>query len=141
MLNIITIEALINAPVAEVWASFTQPHHIVNWNFATNDWHCPKAENNLHVGEKFTSRMEAKDGSFGFDFEGVYTEVIAHQKIGYKMPDDRMVEISFIEEGNQTKIIEIFEAENDNPLEMQQQGWQQILNNFKSYVEGGGCWV
>ncbi len=141
MKNIITIEASVNAPVAEVWAYFTQPQHIVQWNYATKDWHCTKATNNLKVDEKFLSRMEAKDGSFGFDFEGVYLEVIAHQKIVYRMPDDRKVEIDFIKEANQTKIIEKFEAENDNPIEMQQHGWQLILNNFKTYVEGGGCWV
>ena len=141
MKNIITIEASINVPIAEVWDYFTQPQHIVQWNYATKDWHCTKATNNLKVGENFSSRMEAKDGSFGFDFEGIYQEVIAHQKIIYKMPDERKVEIDFIKEGNQTKIIERFEAENDNPIEMQQQGWQLILNNFKTYVEGGGCWV
>ncbi len=141
MENIIIIEALINAPIAEVWAYFTQPQHIVNWNHATKDWHCTKSENNLQVGEKFSSRMEAKDGSFGFDFEGIYTEVIAHQKIGYKLTDGRKVEIDFINDANKTKIVEKFEAESNNPLEMQQQGWQMILNNFKSYVEGGGCWV
>ena len=141
MQDLITIETLINAPVAEVWASFTQPQHIVNWNHASEDWHCTKAENNLQVGEKFSSRMEAKDGSFGFDFDGVYTDVITHQKIAYTLADDRNVEIDFIKEGNQTKVIEKFEPENDNPVTMQQQGWQMILNNFKTYVEGGGCWV
>lgn len=141
MQNLITVEVDINAPVAEVWTYFTQPQHIVKWNHATKDWHCTKAENNLAVGKNFISRMEAKDGSFGFDFEGTYTEVTAHQKICYRMPDDRNVTIEFIKNGNQTKVIESFEAENDNPIEMQQQGWQLILNNFKTYVEGGGCWV
>ena len=141
MNKFITIEATINAPLAEVWAYFTEPQHIVNWNHATKDWHCSNAVNHLQVGENFSYRMEAKDGSFGFDFKGVYTEIIDQQKIVYKLDDERKAEIQFIKENNQTKVIEQFEAEASNPLEMQEQGWQLILNNFKTYVEGGGCWV
>ncbi|MBL0065026.1 MAG: SRPBCC family protein [Bacteroidetes bacterium] len=131
----ITIEALIEAPVEKVWKYWTEPAHIVKWNNASDDWHTPHAENDLRVGGKFLSRMEAKDGSFGFDFGGVYTEVKQHEKIDYVLGDNRTVKITFISNGNQTKVLETFDAENENSLEMQRTGWQMILNNFKKHVE------
>lgn len=131
----IIVETKINSPVEKVWSYYTQPEHIVNWNFASDDWCCPKAENNLRVGEKFSWRMEAKDKSNGFDFEGIYTEIIPLKKIAYRLLDDRDAEIIFNSVDNQTEVIITFEAENVFPIEMQKAGWQAILNNFKKYVE------
>ncbi len=131
----ITVEAKINAPVEKVWELWTSPKHITQWNNASDDWHTPKAENDLRVGGKFLSRMEAKDGSFGFDFGGEYHQVEPHKLIAYKMGDDREVKIEFISNGNETTVIETFEAEATNSIEIQKGGWQAILNNFKKYVE------
>jgi uncharacterized protein YndB with AHSA1/START domain len=131
----ITIEALISADVKKVWDYWTIPKHITKWNFASDDWHCPNAENDLRVGGKFKSRMEAKDGSFGFDFEGVYDEVVDHKKIAYTMTDSRQVATNFENLADKTKVTTIFDAENENSVEMQRDGWQSILNNFKKYVE------
>lgn len=131
----ITIEALISSDIKKVWDYWTAPKHITKWNFASDDWHCPSAENDLKVGGKFKSRMEAKDGSFGFDFEGVYDEVINMKKISYTMPDSRQVITNFVNLGDKIKIMTTFDAENENPVDMQRTGWQAILNNFKKYVE------
>jgi len=131
----ITVEASVNAPIEKVWECYTQPEHITKWNFASDNWHCPSAENDLRVGGKLNARMEAKDGSNGFDFEAIYTEIIPHKKIAYKMLDDRNAEINFNEIGNQTEVIITFEAENVYPIDLQKAGWQAILNNFKEYVE------
>ena len=131
----ITIETMVNAPIEEVWCCWTEPEHIKKWNNASEDWHTPKAENNLQVGGKFLSRMEAKDGSMGFDFIGVYTDVQINKHIAYTLEDDRKVEIFFTEDGNQTKVVETFETENMNSTELQKAGWQAILDRFKSYVE------
>ena len=131
----ITVEATVQAPVEKVWNVWTAPEHIMQWCAASTDWHAPKAENDLHAGGKFMTRMEAKDGSFGFDFGGSYDEVSTHQRIAYTMDDGRKVEIDFIKEGGATKVIETFEAESQNPVEMQKEGWQAILNNFKTYAE------
>lgn len=131
----ITIEATINAPITKVWEKWTLPEHIVNWNFASDDWCCPKAENDLRVGGKFVSRMEAKDKSFGFDFGGTYDAVKKNELIGYKMDDGRKASVKFIAKGITTSVIETFEPENENPVEMQRGGWQAILNNFKQYAE------
>jgi uncharacterized protein YndB with AHSA1/START domain len=131
----ITVTAKINAPIVKVWNCFTQAEHIVNWNFASNDWHCPNAENNLTVNGVFKYHMAAKDGSFGFDFWGTYTQIETHKTIAYTMGDGRKAVLHFSENDNQTEIIELFEPENQNPEEMQQFGWQAILNNFKNYVE------
>lgn len=131
----ITIESSIHAPIEKVWKYWTSPEHITKWNNASDDWHTPHAENDLRVGGKFLSRMEAKDGSFGFDFEGVYDEVIIHEKIAYSMSDGRTVDTTFIKQGDQTKVVSTFDAENQNSLEMQRGGWQAILDNFKKYVE------
>ena len=131
----ITVQTLINAPIEKVWKCFTSPEHITQWNFAADTWHSPKAENDLRVGGKFNYRMEAKDGSFGFDFWGTYSAIVLNQRINYTMGDDRKAEITFVAKGNQTEVIETFEAETENPVELQQGGWQAILNNFKKHVE------
>ncbi|MEC5142435.1 SRPBCC family protein [Chitinophaga sp. 212800010-3] len=131
----ITVSATVNAPVAKVWEAWSEPEHIKKWNSASPDWHTPRAENDLRTGGKFSSRMEAKDGSFGFDFGGVYDEVRVHEYIAYTMEDGRTVVIDFAGNGNTTKIAETFDAEGTNPAEMQRAGWQAILDNFKKYAE------
>lgn len=131
----VTIQTTISAKLNKVWDYYNSPQHITQWNAASPDWHCPKATNDLRVGGKFTSRMEARDGSFGFDFEGVYQDVQDQKKIAYTMADGRKVSTNFESMGDQTKITTIFDAETENPVEMQKQGWQSILNNFKSYTE------
>lgn len=131
----IKIEATIAAMTPKVWAAWTQPEHITQWNFATEEWHCPQATNDLKVGGKYLARMEAKDGSFGFDFEAVYNEVIDKKKIVYTLGDGRKVTTEFENQGDKTKVTTVFDAENQNPEEMQKSGWQAILNNFKKYVE------
>ncbi|XCF05872.1 SRPBCC family protein [Tamlana crocina] len=131
----ITIEATIDRPIESVWAYYNQPEHIVNWNFASEDWHCPKAEIDLKVNGKMKSRMEAKDGSFGFDFEATYNIISEFKKIVYTIEDGRTVNIDFKDENGKTKVSVVFEAENMNPVDMQRDGWQAILNNFKAYAE------
>lgn len=131
----ISVSSTINAPVSKVWEYWTKPEHITQWSSASDDWHTPRAENDLRTGGSFLSRMEAKDGSFGFDFGGVYDEVDTHKKIAYTMGDGRKVKIAFSPNGDQTEILQTFDPENENPVEMQQQGWQAILNNFKKYAE------
>lgn len=131
----ITIEATINASPSKVWEYYTQPDHIINWNFADASWCCPNASNDLRVGGKYSARMEAKDGSFGFDFEATYTDVIDQEQLSYTMPDNRTVTVTFDAENGKTKVTTLFDAEGENPIEMQRVGWQAILNNFKSYVE------
>ena len=131
----ITIENIVNAPLEKVWKFWTEPAHIIKWNNASADWHTPYAENDLRVGGKFVSRMEAKDGSFGFDFGGVYDEVIINKSIAYTLGDGRKVKIFFTSHGNETKVVETFEAENTNSVELQRSGWQAILDNFKKYTE------
>jgi len=133
--NTITIKVTISAPATIVWKNWTTPEDIVKWNSASDDWHTPRAENNVCVGGSFNYRMEAKDGSMGFDFEGIYDNVILHRKIEYTLGDGRKVKIKFSESENQTEITETFETEKNNPAEMQQTGWQAILYNFKKYVE------
>lgn len=132
---IITIEASINKPLEKVWEVLTEPKHIINWNFASDDWCCPNAENNLVVGEKYIYRMEAKDGSFGFDFGGTYTAIEVQNKVYSVLGDGRSLEIDLKFENGQTIIIERFEAEGQNSPELQKQGWQSILNNLKKYAE------
>ena len=131
----LTVEAIVNAPIEKVWDSWTNPEHIIKWNTPSPDWHTPRAENDLRTDGKFLSRMEAKDGSFGFDFGGVYTNVKTNEQISYVIDDGRKVDISFTQSGNTVKIVESFEAEDINPIEMQQGGWQAILNSFKNYTE------
>ncbi|OYU64535.1 MAG: polyketide cyclase [Cytophagaceae bacterium BCCC1] len=131
----ITVEVDINASVELVWACFNTPEHVVKWNAASDDWHTPKASNDLRVGGQFNNRMEAKDGSFGFDFIGIYSEVIENQKISYAMEDGRTVDIFFEANGDGTHLKEIFVAETENSVELQKEGWQAILDNFKKHVE------
>ncbi len=131
----ITVSTTINASVEKVWNAWTNPNDIMQWCAASDDWHVPSATNDLKIGGKFVTRMEAKDKSFGFDFEGEYTEVVPHEWIKYKMSDGREVEIHFKNNGTQTEIIETFDAESQNPVDMQRDGWQSILNNFKKYTE------
>jgi uncharacterized protein YndB with AHSA1/START domain len=135
MKTAITIEALIAAPIEKIWKYWTEPEHIKNWSFASDDWCTPAATNDLRVGGKFSSRMEAKDGSMGFDFGGTYTAVNLNESIAYTLGDGRKVEVKFIKAGDKYNVIETFEAEDENPIEMQRGGWQAILNNFKNYVE------
>ncbi|MFC5700213.1 SRPBCC family protein [Cohnella faecalis] len=131
----ITVETTVQKPVGEVWRYWTQPEHITKWSFASEDWHAPNAENDVRAGGKFITRMEAKDGSFGFDFGGVYDEVRINEFISYTLDDGRKVAITFISQENDTKIIEAFEAETANPIEMQKAGWQAFMDNFKKYSE------
>lgn len=131
----ITVETIVNQPIEKTWMYWTIPEHIIKWNNASDDWHTPVAKNDLKVGGLFNYKMAAKDGSFEFDFEGIYTNVINHQKIDYDIIDGRKVFIEFIALDNKTKIIETFDAENENSIELQQNGWQAILNNFNKYAE------
>jgi len=131
----ITVTALVNAPVESAWNTWTNPADIVQWNTASDDWHTTKAENDLRTGGTFSYRMEAKDGSMGFDFAGVYETVIPHKHITYSLGDDRKVTIDFISENNQTKVVETFDAEQTHSVELQRHGWQSILDNFKKVAE------
>ncbi|WP_379152647.1 SRPBCC family protein [Paenibacillus sp. sgz5001063] len=131
----VTVDTVVNAPIEKVWTYWTEPKHITQWNNASEDWHTPYAENDLKAGGKFLSRMEAKDGSFGFDFTGVYDQVNLNESISYTIADGRKVVINFSHQDHNTKIITVFDAEDSNPAEMQRAGWQAILDNFKKYVE------
>jgi uncharacterized protein YndB with AHSA1/START domain len=131
----ITVQNSIKAPAQKVWEYWSKPEHITKWSNASDDWHTPRAENDLREGGKFLSRMEARDGSMGFDFGGVYDEVKEHNRIAYTMGDGRKVEVDFETSGDETKVVETFDAENTHPVEMQRGGWQAILDNFKKYVE------
>ncbi|MEW6722849.1 MAG: SRPBCC family protein [Candidatus Micrarchaeota archaeon] len=134
--NEITVQAIIKAPVEKVWRFWTGPEHIVKWNSASEDWHTPRAANDLRKGGTFSCRMEAKDGSAGFDFGGVYDEVKTNESIAYTMDDGRKVRVSFTSIGDgETKVVEAFDAESTNPPELQRAGWQAILDNFKKYAE------
>jgi uncharacterized protein YndB with AHSA1/START domain len=132
--NCISISATIAASVQKVWDAYTLPEHITQWNQASADWHCPKASNDLRVGGRLTSRMEARDGSAQFDFGGTYTVVELYKRLAFTMDDERTVDVAFKEEVGQTVVTVVFEAEKENSHELQKQGWQSILNNFKSYV-------
>lgn len=130
----IIIESKIEADIQKVWDYYTNPSHIINWNFADPSWHCPSAENDLKVGGKYVARMEAKDGSFGFDFEAIYSEVLPFDSFTYKF-GGREAKVDFQQDGNSTSVKITFDPETENPIELQQAGWQAILNNFKSYAE------
>ena len=132
---IITVDVTVNAPAEKVWEYFTKPEHIIKWNNASEDWHTPKAENDLREGGSFIYRMEAKNGSFGFDFGGTYNAIDKNKCIEYTLGDGRKVKIEFDCTGNTTQVTQNFEAENTHPVEMQKQGWQNILNNFRRYTE------
>ncbi|HLP15626.1 MAG TPA: SRPBCC family protein, partial [Bacteroidota bacterium] len=130
----ITVETVVNAPVEAVWKCWTTPEDIVHWNAASEDWHTTNAKNDLRAGGEFSSRMEAKDGSMGFDFGGTYETVNQYELIVYRLGDGRKVEVIFEPRGSQTHIVETFDAEHENSIERQRDGWQAILDNFKSYV-------
>ena len=131
----ITVETWINAPVSKVWSIFNEPEHITQWATASEEWHTPSAQNDLREGGEFKNVMAAKDGSFSFEFAGVYAKVDDQRYIEYNMADGRNVQITFAEDGDNTRVTEIFDAENTNPIEMQKQGWQAILDNLKKHVE------
>jgi len=131
----ITVSAAINAPVEKVWDRYTAPDHITKWNFADPSWQCPWAKNDLKVGGKYAARMEAKDGSFGFEFEAIYDVVKLHEELTYTMGDGRKATTTFESNGNATQVETTFDAETENSVEMQQGGWQAILDNFKKYAE------
>ncbi len=135
-MNTITVQAIINSPIETVWKNWNTPEDIQAWCHASETWECPHAENDLVVGGKFLSRMAAKDGSVSFDFCGIYTEVLPLELIAYKIEDGRTVQITFEKiSDNETKVTETFDPETENPAEMQQAGWQAILDNFKTYTE------
>lgn len=131
----ITIEVTVKAPAKTVWKLWKNPEDIIKWNNASDDWHTTRSENDLRKGGKFVSRMEAKDGSIGFDFTGIYDEVIPNKRIAYTLEDGRKVDIIFEDNGKETHITQSFEAESENSIEMQRDGWQAIMNNFKKYAE------
>ncbi|MBK7634852.1 MAG: SRPBCC domain-containing protein [Saprospiraceae bacterium] len=130
----ITVSAVINADKNRVWAYYTNPKHIVNWNFADPSWHCPKAENDMRVGGIYYARMEARDGSFGFDFLATYTELDPGNHFTYEF-GGRIATISMAESDDKTTVTIVFDPETENALDLQQTGWQMILNNFKNYAE------
>jgi uncharacterized protein YndB with AHSA1/START domain len=131
----VTIEALVAAPRETVWRRWTAPEHITRWNFASDDWCCPSAANDLKIGGTYRARMEAKDGSFGFDFEAVYDLVEPERALAYTMGDGRRAETRFDVVDGGTRVTTVFDAESENPIDMQRDGWQAILNNFKAYAE------
>ena len=131
----ITVTTLIRKPLQHVWQCFIMPEHIVHWNHASEDWHCPKAENTVEVGGKFLYTMAAKDGSFSFDFWGIYDEIAEHAVLAYTLGDDRKVRVTFQEEDDHIIVTEQFDPEQVNSEELQQAGWQSILNSFKTYCE------
>jgi uncharacterized protein YndB with AHSA1/START domain len=133
--TVITVEAIVKAPVEKVWKYWNEPKHIMQWAQASPEWHAPRATNDLKVNGKFSTTMAAKDGSMSFDFEGVYTNVVENKVIEYTMGDGRKTKIDFSTVGNDTKVVESFEAESENPVEMQKGGWQAILDSFKNYTE------
>jgi uncharacterized protein YndB with AHSA1/START domain len=131
----ITVKSIIKAPISRVWECWTLPKHIIKWNFASNDWHCPKAENNLIIGGEFHYLMEAKDGSFNFDFWGTYVTINEGKYLEILLGDGRRMSVSFELLENETIITERFDPETQNSVELQKTGWQMILDNFKLYVE------
>jgi uncharacterized protein YndB with AHSA1/START domain len=133
----ITVETTIDAPIADVWRAWTTPEDIVQWNTANEAWHTPRATVDLRAGGTFSARMEAKDGSMGFDFAGTYTRVVKHELIEYRLDDDRVVRVQFLGGPGGVTVRETFDAESENSAEMQRLGWQAILDNFARHVEAG----
>jgi len=131
----ITVETIVRAEVAKVWEAWNTPADILQWNAASEDWQTTRSEVDLRVGGTFCARMEARDGSFGFDFEGTYTRVVPLQLVEYRMSDGREVQVEFAEQPDGVRVRETFDAEGENPAEMQRQGWQAILDNFRRHVE------
>jgi uncharacterized protein YndB with AHSA1/START domain len=134
----ITVETLVKAGLDAVWAAWNNPEDIKQWNAASDDWHTTQSTVDLREGGKFSARMEARDGSFGFDFEGTYTRVVPRKLIEYRMDDERTCKVDFVEEAGGVLVRETFDAETENAPEMQRQGWQAILDNFARHVEGKG---
>ncbi|MCB0653843.1 MAG: SRPBCC family protein [Saprospiraceae bacterium] len=130
----ITVQATINADSKKVWDYYTNPKHIIHWNFADPSWHCPSAENDMRIGGTYKARMEAKDGSFGFDFEAIYSNIVEGKNFTYEF-GGRTATVQFTDLGKQTEVVVTFDPEDENPIEMQKGGWQAILNNFKNYTE------
>lgn len=130
----ITVQALVDATTEKVWDYYTNPNHIIHWNFADPSWHCPTAENDMTVGGTYKARMEAKDGSFGFDFEAVYTDIKEGQAFSYEF-GGRTATVQFNGNDHVTEIIVAFDPETEHSIDMQRGGWQAILNNFKQYTE------
>ncbi|HAJ98789.1 MAG TPA: activator of HSP90 ATPase [Bacteroidales bacterium] len=130
----ITIQTTVSAEKQKVWDYYTLPKHITQWNFADPSWHCPTASNDLKIGGKYAARMEAKDGSFGFDFEAVYIELNQGENFTYEF-GGRLATVEFIESNGQTEVIVSFDPETENSIELQRNGWQAILDNFKNYTE------
>ncbi len=131
----ITVQTEIKAPIEKVWEFYTQPEHLTKWNFANDEWCCPNAKNDLQKDGEFNLRMEAKDGSMGFDFTGKYEKVVQNELIAYKIADGRNVKVEFSERENEVHLKQIFDAEGTNSDEQQKNGWQAILDNFKKYAE------
>jgi uncharacterized protein YndB with AHSA1/START domain len=131
----ITVEATVNAPVEKVWQVWNNPGDIMKWNTPDPSWHTPRSENDLRLNGKFKNRMEAKDGSFGFDFEGTYDTVDLYKEIAYTMPDGRTATTLFADKEGKTMLVTTFDPETENEPEFQKQGWQAILNSFVTYVE------
>jgi uncharacterized protein YndB with AHSA1/START domain len=134
----IRVETVVDAPIEQVWAAYVEPEHIVKWNAASDDWHSPRSTVDLRVGGRFSSRMEARDGSMGFDFEGTWTRIIPEESLQYRMDDGRVVDVEFVDRDSGVWVVVEFDPEEENPRAMQLQGWQAILNNFRRYVEGMG---
>lgn len=133
----ITVSVIVDASVSRSWKAFTSPDSVVRWNFASDDWCCPRATNDVRVGGSFDYRMESKNGKMGFDFRGDYTRVIPERRIDYILGDDREVSIEFRAIGERTEVVETFDAETENAPELQKSGWQAILDNFKRHAEAG----
>jgi len=131
----VTVKTIINAKPETVWTLWTEPSHIMKWNHASEDWHTPHAESDLKEGGRFRFRMESRDGKTGFDFTGMYNKVEPMKHISYVMDDQRKVDVFFNGDRESTELTEIFEAEQLNSIDLQRQGWQAILNNFRSYAE------
>ena len=131
----ISIETTVKAPIEAVWSAWITPDDIEKWNFASEDWFCPEARIDLTVDGRFSYRMEAKDGSMGFDFEGTFTAIHIHERIEYSLDDDRKVSITFSETDDGIRVVESFDTEDEHSAEQQRQGWQSILDNFKKHVE------
>ena len=131
----ITVERVVKAKLNQVWDAWNNPADIKQWNAAQDDWHTTRSTVDLREGGKFVSRMEAKDGSAGFDFEGTYTRVVPHKTIEYQMSDGREVKVEFVERAGGVLVKETFDTETENPPELQRTGWQAILDNFRRYVE------
>lgn len=131
----IKVEVTVKTTPEKAWTAFTNPQHVTEWNFASDDWHSPKAENDLKPGGRFVYRMESKDGAMGFDFGGTFEKVNVNELLSYKMDDGRMAEITFTQDGDSVHVVEIFDPETENSHELQKTGWQLILDNYKKHAE------